>query len=141
MWPPFRHPAKPTRGPHSTTSLYDKYPAAVAVVVRAELSGAASRHHRFLSLDRNRASGAVGAVALKDIEEDVLAFIQEGLGLAAGATPARVVSELQLKPPNDVSDSSRTQTWVSWSSMTSPNYLSCSPSSVSEPNSLACGRQ
>ena len=105
MWPPFRHPAKPTRGPHSTASLYDKHPAAVAVVVRAELSGAANRHHRFLALDRNRTSGAVGEVALKDIEEDVLAFIQEGLGLAVGATPARVVSELQLIPPNAVSDS------------------------------------
>ena len=65
MWPPSRHPAKPYRGPHSTTSLYDKHPAAVAVVVTAELSGAASRHHRFLALalDRNRPSRAVGEVA------------------------------------------------------------------------------
>ena len=78
MWPPFRHPAKPLRGPHSTTSLYDRQPAAVAVVVRAELSGAASRHHRFHALNRKRFSGAVGEVALKDTEEDVLAFIQEG---------------------------------------------------------------
>ena len=71
----------------------------------AELSGAASRHYRILALDRNRTSGTEGEVALKDIEKDVLAFIQEGLGLAAGATSARVVSELQLIPPNDVSDS------------------------------------
>ena len=105
MWPPFRHPAKPSRGPHSTTSLYDRHPAAVAVVVWADLSRAASRHHRFHALDRKRSSGAAGEVALKDTEEDVLAFIQEGSGLAAGAVPARVVSELQLIPPNDVSDS------------------------------------
>lgn len=88
-WPPFRHPSKASGGPHSTTSLYDRHPAAVAVVVRAELSG---RHHRFLDLDWNRSSGAVGEAALKGTEEEVLAFIQEGSRHVAGATPGRAVS-------------------------------------------------
>ena len=93
----------------SNTSIYDslRRPGADAVVVIAELSGAASRHHhhRLVVPGLNRTSRAAGEGALKDVKADPLAFLLEGSRLAAGATPARIVSKLQLLPPDGVSDS------------------------------------
>lgn len=74
IWPPSRHPAKQSKGLHCTNSLYDRHPAAVATVVRAELFGAADHHHRLLALDRNRSSAAEREIALKDIEHGVRAL-------------------------------------------------------------------
>ena len=105
MWQPFVHPAKPSQGANPTASTYAQHPDAVCVVVRTELTGSAGRHHRLLAIDRTRTSGAVGEVALLDIEADLLAFLREGHGLPTGAAPPRVVSALQLLPPADVRDS------------------------------------